>query len=70
MENLYFVVILKDGTTLHFDKECNQVDYNNAQFAGFNKIISKTVTRSLALIPYDNINYILSKISYSKENDR
>ena len=42
MKNLYFTVVLKDGTTLHFDKECNQVDYNNTLLAGFNKTISKT----------------------------
>ena len=70
MKNLYFTVVLKDGTTLHFDKECNQVDYSNTLLAGFNKTISKTENQNLALIPYDNINYILSKISYSKENDR
>ena len=70
MKNLYFTVVLKDGTTLHFDKECNQVDYSNTLLAGFNKTISKTEYQTLALIPYNNINYILSKIIYSKGNDR
>ena len=70
MKNLYFTVVLKDGTTLHFDKECNQVDHSDTLLARFNKAISKTEYQNLALIPYDNINYILSKISYRKENDR
>lgn len=57
----YFVVYLKDGTSLILNKKCNNVDHTDPRLCIF-KHNHKTPCAydTLAIIPYENINYIIS----------
>lgn len=53
--NAYYVVYLKDGRVLYFDKQCNKVNYNDSRLCVFFDDYKK---RCLAMVPYENILYI------------
>lgn len=62
----YLVAVLRDGSVIDFDKQCNRVDYSNDKYVVFrNYDEKKHVFYMLAIIPHKNISMILSK----KEGD-
>ena len=62
-----FKAVLKNGQLLDFDHLCNAVDYKNLNFCVF-KHETESTTRTLALIPYDNILYIEDDVVSDKED--
>lgn len=52
-----YVAYLKDGTRLDFDKQCDRVNYSDSNFCVFFDDYNK---RCIAMIPYENILYILA----------
>lgn len=63
MNEVYFVVELLDGKTLDFDKECNYVNYNDADMCIFQREYTEGIRRykTLAIIPKSRILTILRK---------
>lgn len=60
----YFIVHLKDGTLLTLDKKCDYIDYTDPRSCIFkHKNTTSCAYDTLAIIPYENINYIKSEAS-------
>jgi len=58
----YWKTVLKDNTIFDFERQCNFVNWTHANTTGgFIKFVSKRdgVETTLALIPSDEIKYIL-----------
>lgn len=63
MEITYFEVYLKDGTTFDFDYKCNKVDYGECDYIVciHKEKDEELVYETLAIIPRENVKYILAK---------
>ena len=63
MEITYFEVYLKDGTTFDFDYKCNKADYGKGDYIVciHKEKDEELVYRTLAIIPRENVKYILTK---------
>ena len=62
MTDAWFVVYLKNGFSLGFDCECNQVDYSDNKVLKCYKLFDDGKSKLLlALVPYDEILYVLRK---------
>lgn len=64
---MHFKVVLKNRQVLDFNQLCNFVEYKNLNFCVF-KHETESTTRTLALIPYDNILYIEDYDADNKED--
>lgn len=57
----YFKVYLTNGYTFEFDRKCNRVKYGDGKLAVFIHVDEESGTEmTLAMIPYENILYILN----------
>ena len=67
MEITYFEVYLKDGTTFDFDYKCNKVDYGKGDYIVciHKEKDEELVYETLAIIPRENVKYILTKELWS-----
>ena len=67
MEITYFEVYLKDGTTFDFDYKCNKVDYGKGNYIVciHKEKDEELVYETLAIIPRENVKYILTKELWS-----
>lgn len=63
MEITYFEVYLKDGTTFDFDYKCNKIDYGKGDYIVciHKEKDEELVYETLAIIPRENVKYILTK---------
>lgn len=62
--NEYFVVVLKDGRVLDFDKMCDSVDYSNNKYVVIKHSLGPTNYSPLAIIGHEEIAMILRKGMY------
>lgn len=63
MEMIYFEVYLKDETTFDFNYKCNKIDYGDDDYIVCicKEKDEELVYRTLAIIPRENVKYILAK---------
>lgn len=63
MNENYLEVTLKDGTVLKFSSRCNEVDYSDERYCVFKEVDDeiKKEHRVLAIIPRENISYMLNR---------
>lgn len=59
--NGYFVVVLKDGRVLDFDKMCDHIDYSDGKYVVIEHTLGLTNYSPLAIIGHDEIAMILRK---------
>ena len=57
----YFVVKLKTGTVLDFDKQCSTINYSDEHYAVFSHDFNSTKRKVLAVIPHSIIEMIINK---------
>ena len=63
-----FVVYLNDGSRFDFEKCCNQLSYTSEKVMVFKEVDNETKTeRTLAVIPYSSIMYVLNNKKEDEE---
>lgn len=64
----YFVVYLKDGNRFDFNEQCNHVKYADGKVMIFKSTNEeKNTERVLAIIPYENVMYVLNNAKEGEE---
>ena len=56
MKKSYFIVHLMDGRVLDFNKQCNEIKYEDSKLCIF--LLEDGSYETLGLVPYANIKYI------------